>query len=220
MRLHQPDHEQVALIALLCAWAGMWGAWVPSVAASLSQNIFYLAEWSTFLPGVRSGALRLAPDSLRLAAAAGVIALLFCLQAVRAAPVRWIVRLVAAAPVLFVLLPPYPDVFQLWWSPSYGARFGMVTLLGLGLLASVWSGRVSVGTNRLLVIAACILASAAGLAGLFALMPAFEADYASPLGLGWGSLLFFLGLLLATVAYILPERVFNIPGRKQNGSVA
>jgi hypothetical protein len=206
VNLKRLDRQQIALLSLIAAWLGIWGAWVPNVAASLSQNVFYLAEWSTFLPSVRSGEIRLVPDALRTSAALGVIALLVCAQAIETAWLRWLARLAAAAPIFFVLLPPYPDVFQLWWSPSYGMRFGAASLLGAGFAASAFTGRLPPLSQRLAIMAACLLAAAAAIAGLMFLIPPFQADYAAPFGIGWGSVLFFAGLALAALAQAQPEQ--------------
>jgi hypothetical protein len=219
MMLKRLDRDAIALVALIGVALGIWGAWIPNIAASLSQNVFYLAEWSTFLPGVRSGQIRLAPDTLRLSAALGVIALLFAAQNLRAAWARWLLRAAAAVPVLFVLLPPYPDVFQMWGSPSYGARFGVSSLLVAGLVASALAGRIPASTNRLMIVVSCILAAAAAIVGLSSLIPPFQADYAAPLGAGWGGVLFFAGLILAAASQALPESVFRHAPEKQNGPV-
>lgn len=213
------DRDTIALIALVGVGLGIWGAWIPNIAASLSQNVFYLAEWSTFLPGVRSGQIRLAPDILRLSAALGVIALLFAAQNLRSAWARRLLRAAAAIPVLFVLLPPYPDFLQMWWSPSYGARFGVASLLGAGLVACAFARRIPASTNRLLIVISCILAVAAAIAGLSSLIPPFQADYAVPLGAGWGGVMFFIGLILAIASQALPESVFRRSPEKQNGPV-
>ena len=219
MTLKRPDRDTIALVALVGAALGIWGAWIPGAVASLSQNVFYLAEWSTFLPGVRSGQIKLAPDILRLSAALGVVALLFAAQSIRSAWARWLVRAVVALPVLFVLLPPYPDVFQLWGSPSYGARFGVASLLGAGLIACAFAGRLPARADRLLIAASCILASAAAIAGLAWLMPPFQTDYAASLGFGWGGVLFFAGMVVAIAAQAVPESVFRRGPEKQNGPV-
>jgi hypothetical protein len=206
VNLKRFDRQQIALLALIVAWLGIWGAWVPNVAASLSQNIFYLAEWSTFLPSVRSGEIRLAPDALRASAALCVIALLVCAQAIETVQLRWLVRLAAAAPIFFVLLPPYPDVFQLWWSPSYGARFGAASLLGIGFAVSIFIGCLSAASQRLVIVAACLLAAVTAIVGLIFLIPPFQADYATDFGTGWGSIAFFAGLALTMLAQVLPDR--------------
>jgi hypothetical protein len=213
MSVKRLGRQQIALLSLIAAWLGIWGAWIPNVAASLSQNAFYLAEWSTFLPGVRSGEIRLAPDALRASAALCVIALLVCAQAIETAWLRWLVRLAATAPIFFVLLPPYPDVFQLWWSPSYGTRFGVASLLGIGFAASAFAGRLSAASQRLAIVAACSLAAAAAIAGLTFLITPFQADYATAFGMGWGSVAFFTGLALAVLAQVLPVQL--TPGKQQ-----
>ena len=210
----------ITLIGLIAAWLGVWGAWVPNGAASLSQNLFYLAEWSTFLPGVRSGEIRLAPEVLRLAAALGAAALVFSAEGIRRGWARWAVRLLLALPVIIVLMPPYPDFFQLWWSPSYGARFGTASVLVLALVASGFAGRLPEVGRRIVVAALCVLALASAVIGLIALLPPFQADYAAPLGAGWGLAAFFAGLIVAAVAQTAPERFFEPSEGKQNGPVA
>jgi hypothetical protein len=214
VRLKPLEREPLTFLALVAAWLGIWGAWVPNASASLSQNLFYLAEWSTFLPVVRSGQLRLAPDVLRLSACLGTFALLFAARPIQPAWVRWVTRAVTAVPILFVLLPPYPDVLQLWGSPSYGARFGVASVLGLGMVISVQSERLSAAIRRWLIVGTGLLGAAAALTGLLWLIPPFAADYGSPLNAGWGELTFFAGLALAILAQSLPERIFYSPSSK------
>jgi hypothetical protein len=214
------QRKPITLIGLIAAWLGLWGAWVPSSTASLSQNLFYLAEWSTFLPGVRSGEIRLAPEALRLAAALAAAALVFSAEGIRQTWTRWLVRIGLAVPVIIVLMPPYPDFFQLWWSPSYGARFGTASVLALALVASLFAGRLSAPARRIGVAGLCVLALASAVTGLVNLLPPFQADYAAPLGAGWGLAAFFAGLVVAALAQAAPGRVLEPLGEKQNGPVA
>jgi hypothetical protein len=194
------DRRQIVLVGLLAAWLGVWGAWIPSVSASLSQNVFMLAEWSTFLPGVRSGEIRLAPDALRLGAALGVCALVFATEFIPSKWIRWVVRIGTAVPVFIVLLPPYPDLLQMWGSPSYGARFGTASVVIAGLAASVFISKLPPVALRWVIVATGILAIAFAIFGLAALIPPFQAAYSSTVGAGWGLSAFFAGILISIVA--------------------
>lgn len=208
------QRDPLTLIGLIIAWLGLWGAWVPSGVASLSQNLFYLTEWSTFLPGVRSGEIRLAPEVLRLGGALGASALVVAAQSIRPAWARWLLRLALGLPVIIVLMPPYPDFFQMWWSPSYGARFGTASVLFLVLVASIFAGHLSALARRIGVAVLCGLALVSAVTGLVILLPLFQADYAAPLGAGWGLAAFLAGLVVAAVAQIAPEQVFDPLGGK------
>lgn len=213
------DREQITLVALSAAWIGLWGTWIPNISASLSQNLFYLAEWSTFLPGVRSGEIRLAPEVLRLAASLGTCALLFAAQNIQPRGLRWAFRAAAALPVIFVLLPPYPDFLQMWWSPSYGARFGAASVLCAGLVISAFGGRIFGGARRIVVAMTGALGIVAAAVALAYLLPPFQTDYAAPLSAGWGCAFFFAGLALGAGAQIAPEGYFRPVEEKQNGPV-
>lgn len=214
------QRDPITLIGLAAAWLGLWGAWVPHDTASLSQNLFYLAEWSTFLPGVRSGEIRLAPEALRLAAALGIAALMIAAQSIERGWARWLLRLALGLPVIIVLMPPYPDFLQMWWSPSYGARFGADSVLIIVLAASIFAGRVPTGARRILVAVLCALGLASAVVGLVYLLPPFQADYSEPLSAGWGLAAFFAGMVVAALAQAAPERAFEPVRGKQNGPVA
>ena len=215
--IERAQRAPITLIGLIAAWLGLWGAWVPSSTASLSQNLFYLAEWSTFLPGVRSGEIRLAPEVLRLAAALAVAALILAAEDIHRGWVRWLVRIGLAVPVIIVLMPPYPDFLHLWWSPSYGARFGADSVLALALVASLFVGRLAALGRRIGVAALCGLALAAAILGLIYLLPPFQADYATPLGAGWGLAAFFAGLIVAALAQAAPS---SRPGENKTGQLS
>jgi hypothetical protein len=205
------DREQIALAALDLAWLGLWGAWIPHVTASLTQNVFYLAEWSTFLIDVRTGGLRLAPDALRLSAALAGCALMAGLERVGPPWLRWTARVGLGAPILVVLLPPYPDVFQAWFSPAYGIRFGTASVIGAGIIASARVGRLSTQARGWLVIGLGLAGIGAALAGMIALCPPFQVHYATPLWPGWGSDLFMGGLLAAGISLIGQPKQQNGP---------
>jgi len=211
--------EHIGLAALALAIIGVWGAWIFNAPVALTQNAFYLAEWSTFLLDVRYGGLRAAPEILRagiaLAALGGAVALAIIPNFWR----RWAARL-ALIPIGLNLLPPYPDVFSLWWSPSYGGRFMAASILWLGLAACLWLDRRSVKLRRW-VIVGCVLASMGSAGwGYGQLIRPFEAHYALTLRPGWGLIVFFAGLLISAGVNLRLQWSRRTDRENQKGPVA
>jgi hypothetical protein len=147
----------LTVLALLAAWAGAWAAWIPHRSLGLTQNAIDLAEWSTFLPEVRFGGLRLMPEMLRLAVTLCSVALAVAAGALENRWLRWAARLLAFLPGI-VLLPPYPHLLQLWWSESYGLRF-VAALVGLlSPLVGVLADRLPAWARRALLIGVSLAA--------------------------------------------------------------
>lgn len=196
-RFPSPSRDMWTVAALVMAWLGMWGAWIADASAGLTQNAFYLSEWSTFLPDVRYGSLRPVPEVMRLALALGALALAVGLGSIPNRWLRWCARLLLAAPIGLLLLPPYPDVFSLWWSPSYGGRFAAASVVWIGLAACWLLDRRGVKRRRWSV-AACAGGAilSAGVSSYLLFQP-FRALYARELLPGWGLIGFLLGLALA-----------------------
>src|SRR5262245_51703749 len=105
------NRERLTLIAALGAWVGIWGGWIMHSAVGLTQNAFYLSEWSTYLLDVRYGDMHLAPELIRLAAALGTLAGCAALGWLHDWRLRWAARLLAV-PIGLNLLPPYPDILN------------------------------------------------------------------------------------------------------------
>jgi hypothetical protein len=188
----------LTVLALLVAWAGAWAAWVPHRSLGLTQNAIDLAEWSTYLPEVRFGGLRLMPELLRLAITLCSVALAVAAGALENRWLRRVARLLAFLPGV-VLLPPYPHLMQLWWSESYGLRF-IAALVGLlSPLVGVLCDRLSTVARRALLIGVSLAAAALGLRAFLALRGQLAAYYPEPIAVGRGALMFLAGLLAAAL---------------------
>lgn len=190
--------SQLLWIALLLAWLGLWGAWIPHYVASLRLNAVDLAEWATFLTEVRTGPLHFIPDVLRFGVALTAVALAWGAGHISRPTLRWVVRFLAILPGV-LLIPPYPYFLQLWWSESYGLRFVAAGLVFLGVAATLGSARIPhrVGHGILLILT--VLAGVLSVWSFAVLLPAFATHYGESLGPGWGIVLVVLGLLLAVV---------------------
>lgn len=183
--------------ALSLAWIGIWAAWIPHKAAGLTQNALHLAEWATFLPAVRVGNMTEIPEMLRLAVSLASVALAVGAGALNRAWLRWVVRAIAVLAGLF-MLPPYPEVFQLWWSESYGLRFIAAAAAWVGVAACVLTDHLPSQARRGVVIALCLSAAGLGTWSFWSLRAPFEAHYHMSISPGWGALA-FVGGLSATV---------------------
>ncbi len=182
------------------AWLGLWGAWIPHSNAAMTHNAIDLAEWAGFLSDVRFGALHGMPDVLRIGIGAASVTLALSAGAIKKPIRRWAVRLLALLIVL-VLLPPYPQILQLWRSEAYGTRFlvaagALVGLVLSGLMdfAPAWARRVAIFLTGAVAIWQALRA-------YLAFRPPFSAHYAypipHPMPPGWGILLFVGGLVVA-----------------------
>jgi hypothetical protein len=183
---------------LALAWIGIWGAWIPHQTVSLTQNALYLAEWSTFLPGVRFGDLARVPEWLRLAVSLASVTLAVGAGGLGKRWLQWVFRLAALTPGL-IMLPPYPELLKLWWSEAYGLRFVMAAVVWVGVAASVLSDLLPDQIRRGLVTVLSGLTVGLGRWAFLALHSRFEVYYATPLAPGWGVLLLLGGLVLAAI---------------------
>jgi hypothetical protein len=183
-------------------WVGIWGAWIPAKTASLTQNALYLAEWSTILPESRLGGLAYLAEVLRSAVAAAVVALAISVGALKRPLVRWSIRLAACLPGL-VILPPYPEILNLWRSASYGIRFIVAAALFAGILFSIFTDVFPRQLRRWLVSVLCLVSAGLGIWAFFSLQILFEVRYTDTLPPGWGFGLFVGGLLITGVTQIV-----------------
>ena len=192
----------LGVMALLLAWIGIWGAWIPNRAVSLTQNAFDFAEWSTYLNDVRYGDLTLMPDVFRLAVGLCVIAMAVSVGAFEKLWLRWGLRVIGLLPAL-VLLPPYPDLLKLWFSESYGRRFGVVSIIVVGVALTILSDKLPWKVRRLVMIGLSGLAVISGLWAFLTLVKPFQHHYAHTIYPGWGAAAFFTGLLAAIIIQIV-----------------
>lgn len=196
MNLRSLGPERLTLLAVLGAWLGIWGAWIAHAAVGLTQNAFYLAEWSTYLLDVRYGGMRLAPELVRLAAALASLAGCVALGSVNDWRLRWVLRLLAV-PIGLNLLPPYPDILNLWWSEGYGVRFVISALFWVGFAGCFLVDRLNPRVKSIILIVLAVGAGIGGLLSFLQLRGPFSAHYAMTILPGWGLALFSLGLAVA-----------------------
>ncbi len=180
------------MLTLLAIWLGFWMPWIAAEAVSLRLNPLDMAEWATFLPAARNGPLTWFPDLLRMSCSLAAIA--FCLGAgfLQKSWARWLLRGLALLPGLLIL-PPYPEVLQLWGSPSYGARFviAALTLGGVPVATTLdrFDDRVRSGVCLLLSGGAVAL----GVWSFVVLSASFTTGYARLLSPGAGAILAWAG---------------------------
>ena len=91
-------------------WAGYWAPWIAHRAAALQWSGYELAEWSSRLPGVRDGSLRL--SRLDFLAPLSAIALITALAARDGRQPSWLSWAARALALLgaIAILPEYPDL--------------------------------------------------------------------------------------------------------------
>lgn len=187
---------------LALAWVGYFAPWAPHHVAALSLSGFDLAEWATFLPGVRDGSLSF--GRLHFLAPLAALAVLSPIVALGAFSNTERLRrafafgaaltgLVGAA----AIFPPYPLTLSAASDPELRPQ------LLLGLLA-LGGWLVGLSVRRWPSAAAGLAQSAVALVGLAFAAWAFAAArpivaelYNAPVGVGWGwmaALLGFAGL--------------------------
>jgi hypothetical protein len=191
----------IGVLMLLLAWIGVWGAWIPARTVGLTQNALYLAEWSTILPESRFGGLAYLAEVLRLSVALAVVALAISVGVLKNPLMRWAIRVVACLPGL-VILPPYPELLNLWRSVSYGTRFIVAAALFAGIVLSVLTDLLPGRLQRWLVSGLSLVAAGLAIWAFFSLRLPFEARYMGVLVPGWGFGVFVGGLMVTGVTQI------------------
>ncbi len=204
-RLSGHTWSLVGTLALVLAWAGIWGSWMPGRSASLSQNAIDFAEWSTYLMDVRSGQLRSMPDLLRGGLALAALALALAGGWVQRTGLRLLSR-AAALLVGIMLLPPYPGglnpvALSIWLSESYRWQLGAALLALAGVILAATVRPLAAVWRCILVILSSGAALALTLLSFSRLIRPFEAHFDRPLGPGWGLVVFTAGLVLAIAAH-------------------
>jgi len=183
--------------AVLCAsWIGIWGTWLPGRVGSLQQNAIDFAEWSTFLIDVRSGEILRMPDLLRLGLMLAVVAAAVAASALHNKWLRWAVRVFLLIPAV-VMLPPYPQILELWFSDSYGLRFAACSVAFVGVLACLLADRLPEITRRIMLLVLAVLSASAALWSYLLLRVPFTIHFGREFGPGWGTILFMMGLAAA-----------------------
>lgn len=201
------SRSELHIGGLLVAWLGAWGAWLAHPVAGLTQTALDLALVAQRLPDVLYGQLGGMPDLLRVSI--GLMAVALNVAAGRATQrwLRWL--LPALALVLAVrLLPPYPQVLDLWRSPDHGGRFVVAAATLAGWIATLTGRRWPARWQVAFALALGVAALSTGLWAFLALQGAFAAATHLTFAPGWGLAFYVAGLLLATVlgllAYLKP----------------
>ncbi|MBI3763389.1 MAG: hypothetical protein HY260_16200 [Chloroflexi bacterium] len=125
-------------LGLALVWAGYWAPWIAHRAAALNLNGYELAEWITFLPGVRDGSLRLSRfDFLAPLSAIVILTALAAATPGLSSWVRWPARAVGLLGAI-AILPEYPFILSAPTDPELRPTLilGIVTIAAV-LLSSV-----------------------------------------------------------------------------------
>ena len=187
----------VSLAALLLALAGYWSPWLTQPAAALRLSGFDLAEWVTFLPGVRDGSLPLSRLAFLLPLAC--LALLLGLAAhagprrpgwrnwLPAWPWGWGLWLLAGVCGLLVL-PSYEAFRNREYWPEYQSQFVVACITLAGVAAGGFVPRRAAGWLQIILAAA---GCGYGAWTLLTLRPAANELLNAPwaVGLGWMAML-------------------------------
>jgi len=199
----------ISLSALLVALAGYWSPWLTHPVAALRLSGYDLAEWVTFLPGVRDGSLPLGRLIFLLPLAC--LALLLGLAA-HAGPRRrgwrgwlpasaggWALWALAGVCGLLVL-PPYEAFLNREYWPEYQTQFGVACAAMAGAAASGLAPRRAIGWLQVALAAA---GAGCGAWALLTLRPAANELLNAPwaLGLGWLAMLAGLAAVAVTAAW-------------------
>lgn len=198
--------KSLIVIGLMFAWLGAWGTWLAHPAAGLTQTALSLAQVASRLPQVLYGSLGSIPEVLYSSLGLTLLALSVAAVQLKARALRYLLRGLALL-LAIRLLPPYPDILQLWQSAAYGGQFVVAVLILIGWVLSLSSGRWprSIVGSAPAVLA--LLALVAGLVSFVALMRAFSATTELAYAPGWGVGLYVMGLLLAAIVSLRTYRL-------------
>jgi hypothetical protein len=197
-----PSRSELHVGGLLVAWLGAWGVWLAHPLAGLTQTALDLALVAQRLPNVVYGQLGSMPDVLRASIGLMAVALNLAAGGTTRRWLRWLLPVLAL--VLAVrLLPPYPQVLDLWRSPDYGRRFVVAALTLVGWIATLTGRRWPARWQAAVTLALGLAAFATGLWAFLALQGAFTTAMQLTFAPGWGLALYVAGLLLATVLSLL-----------------
>ena len=188
------------------ALLGYWSPWLSLPPAALRLNGYDLAEWITFLPGVRDGSLHL--NRLSFLMPLACVALLLGIASARfpwRSPIRWGLLLLGLASA-YNVFPAYPYILTAYADPEFQMQFSVacIAVVALGLsafLPAAWLTAPQIGL--------ALTGAWYGAASLLALRPAAAELMAEPwpVGIGWAAML----LGLAGLAWAGWRRLFGPP---------
>src|SRR3990172_11186061 len=141
-RLGTLDYGHWTALALL----GYWSPWLTHPAGALRFNGFELAEWTTFLPGVRDGSLPVTRLSFLIPLACLVLLLGIAAARSKSMPaLRWGLMLLALL-CSYGVFPSYPYILTAYRDPEFRLQFlvACAALLGLGLTFFLKAGWLDV----------------------------------------------------------------------------
>ena len=184
-------------MGLVLALLGYWSPWLNLPPAALRLNGFELAEWSTFLPGVRDGSLSL-PRLSFLPPLAG-LALLLGIAAARfpyRSPARWTL-LGAGLVCAYNIFPVYPYLLTAYANPEFQRQFFAACGVVAGLALTMFLPAAWLDLPQIVLAALGVWSGAQALLTLR--LAALELmGGAWPIGIGWAAMLAgFAGLAAA-----------------------
>jgi hypothetical protein len=202
------------------ALAGYLAPWLTHPAAGLRLSGFELAEWVTFLPGVRDGSLPL--SRLAFLTPPACLALLWAVAAARAQPSRsagwrrffpgsWVGWALLALALLcnLLVLPPYEVLRNRDYWLEYQPQFIVAGAAWLGIAACQFLPKRA---NALLQIIFALVGGGYGAWALTALRPAANELLNAPWAVGYGWMAMLVGF--AGLAVIGAIELFTTAKRK------
>jgi hypothetical protein len=201
-----PRKQIPTWLGLALAWSGYWAPWIAHRAAALNLNGYELAEWITFLPGLRDGSLRL--GRLDFLLPLSCICLLTALAAWLTPNLpgwaRWAATAVAFLGA-FAILPEYPFILTAHADPELrpALTLGVFTMVAV-LVAGPAIPRLPQDTRwRALWPAAdltlIVVAIAFGAWALVIVWPALAEVFNAAPRLNWGPVALGIGLVMRGV---------------------
>ncbi len=196
-------------VALILAFVGFFGPWIPHKTVALTVTGFELAEFAKFFPEVQTGTVPLARHLFVTPLVA--VALLLGIWA-NARSERLAVRIIwtgLAFLLALVALPPYESLRAL----DYASQLRLALGGALLVLLTPLTRRLGPRARHILVALIALGGALGALSQFLRLRPLVEALYNQPLGVGWGLVTCMIGFgliaawaVFASVALDRPDR--------------